>query len=184
MTQAPAEWLGDTEGKPAPAPTNAEPTDPPEGGGGTYVDFDTLLEHCAGGTAAAEVAAFAARGEAVPEDGYKGDYVPELAERLPDAATVAPVELGLAAVAVMLERMRESLAALRAKAALASESADVRKASGLRKISLPRLERRLAELRALGRDPDDHPDGRFDALAGAVPNAELNEFFNEDAKGR
>ncbi|MEA2215438.1 MAG: arginyl-tRNA synthetase [Solirubrobacteraceae bacterium] len=52
-----------------------------------------------------------ARGEAVPEDGYKGDYVAGLAERLPGAAEAEPGELGRAAVGAMLEKMRASLEA-------------------------------------------------------------------------
>jgi len=51
-----------------------------------------------------------ARGEPVPEDGYKGDYVPGLAARLPGAADMEPVALGRAAVELMLEQMRGSLA--------------------------------------------------------------------------
>ncbi|HXD53625.1 MAG TPA: arginine--tRNA ligase, partial [Solirubrobacteraceae bacterium] len=54
-----------------------------------------------------------ARGEPVPEDGYKGDYVPELAALLPGAAEMEPAALGRAAVDVMLERMRESLGRFR-----------------------------------------------------------------------
>jgi len=54
-----------------------------------------------------------ARGEQVAEDGYKGDYIPELAQLLPDAANMEPVELGIGAVAVMLGRMKESLSAFR-----------------------------------------------------------------------
>ena len=54
-----------------------------------------------------------ARGEQVAEDGYKGEYVPELARLLPDAATMEPGELGIAAVAVMLGLMKESLSAFR-----------------------------------------------------------------------
>ncbi len=52
-----------------------------------------------------------ARGEAVPEDGYKGDYVAELAARLPGAGELDPDQVGQAAVSVMLDAMRESLAA-------------------------------------------------------------------------
>ncbi len=54
-----------------------------------------------------------ANGDAVPEDGYKGDYVPGLAQQLPGAAEMEPRELGREAVAVMLERARASLAAFR-----------------------------------------------------------------------
>jgi arginyl-tRNA synthetase len=54
-----------------------------------------------------------ARGEEVPEDGYKGDYVAELVASLPDAATMEPREVGKAAVELMLERTRHSLAGFR-----------------------------------------------------------------------
>jgi arginyl-tRNA synthetase len=52
-----------------------------------------------------------ARGEPVPEDGYKGDYVVELAERLPDAASTDAADIGRAAVALVIESIRASLAA-------------------------------------------------------------------------
>ncbi len=51
-----------------------------------------------------------ARGEEVPEDGYKGDYVKTLVASLKDAATQDPAEVGRAAVAVMVEQTRRSLA--------------------------------------------------------------------------
>jgi arginyl-tRNA synthetase len=54
-----------------------------------------------------------ARGEPVPEDGYRGDYVAELVHQLPNAATLDSVALGREAVAVMLERTRRSLASFR-----------------------------------------------------------------------
>jgi arginyl-tRNA synthetase len=54
-----------------------------------------------------------ARGEEVPEDGYKGDYVAELVTSLPEAATMEPREVGKAAVELMLERTRRSLAGFR-----------------------------------------------------------------------
>jgi arginyl-tRNA synthetase len=50
-----------------------------------------------------------ARGEEVPEDGYKGDYVRTLLTSLVDAATMDPAELGRAAVAVMVAQTRASL---------------------------------------------------------------------------
>jgi len=53
----------------------------------------------------------AARGEALPDGGYQGDYVAELAAALPDAATADAVELGLAGVAAMLEQISASLLA-------------------------------------------------------------------------
>lgn len=50
-----------------------------------------------------------ARGEAVPEDGYQGDYVQAVADAIPDAATLELGELGQRAVALMVERIRDSL---------------------------------------------------------------------------
>jgi arginyl-tRNA synthetase len=60
-----------------------------------------------------------ARGEEVPEDGYRGEYVGELAQRLSTAADGGarpaaiedPAQLGRAAVGLMVERMRSSLEA-------------------------------------------------------------------------
>ena len=54
-----------------------------------------------------------AQGRAVSEDGYQGDYVAELAKRIPDAARLPAAEVGRAAVALMLERVRDSLTAFR-----------------------------------------------------------------------
>jgi len=54
-----------------------------------------------------------ARGEEVADDGYQGAYIAELAGQIPDAAELPPGELGTAAVAVMLGRMKESLSAFR-----------------------------------------------------------------------
>src|ERR1019366_7272983 len=54
-----------------------------------------------------------ARGEQLPEDGYKGDYVAELAARLPDAATMDAAALGQAAVKLMVEGIEVSLAGFR-----------------------------------------------------------------------
>lgn len=50
-----------------------------------------------------------ARGEAVPEDGYQGDYVQAIADAIPDAATMELGALGQRAVALMVERIRDSL---------------------------------------------------------------------------
>ncbi len=50
-----------------------------------------------------------ARGEEVPEDGYKGDYVKTLVANLAGAATQDPAELGREAVAVMVGQTRASL---------------------------------------------------------------------------
>jgi arginyl-tRNA synthetase len=52
-----------------------------------------------------------ARRQEVPEDGYKGDYVVELAARLAEAASMDPAALGRAAVAIVIEGIRASLAA-------------------------------------------------------------------------
>lgn len=51
-----------------------------------------------------------ARGEEVPEDGYQGDYVRELAEAIPGAAEASIDELTQAGVAAMLERTKGTLA--------------------------------------------------------------------------
>jgi arginyl-tRNA synthetase len=50
-----------------------------------------------------------ARGEALPEDGYRGDYVGELAREIPGAASRDADELGRTAVGVMVGRMRSTL---------------------------------------------------------------------------
>jgi arginyl-tRNA synthetase len=50
-----------------------------------------------------------ARGEEVPRDGYKGEYVKELAERVEGASTMEAAHLGEAAVGLMVQRMRASL---------------------------------------------------------------------------
>jgi arginyl-tRNA synthetase len=52
-----------------------------------------------------------ARRQPVPEDGYKGDYVVDLAARLTDAASSDPVAVGRAAVAIVIEGIRASLTA-------------------------------------------------------------------------
>jgi arginyl-tRNA synthetase len=54
-----------------------------------------------------------ARGEAVPEDGYRGDYVGPLAAEIERADELDPDELGRAAVAIMVERTAASLARFR-----------------------------------------------------------------------
>jgi arginyl-tRNA synthetase len=54
-----------------------------------------------------------ARGEEVPEDGYRGDYVAPLATELEQAATLDPSELGQTAVRIMVDRMAASLASFR-----------------------------------------------------------------------
>jgi arginyl-tRNA synthetase len=54
-----------------------------------------------------------ARGEAVPEDGYHGDYVGPLARDIERAVELDADELGRAAVAIMVARAAASLARLR-----------------------------------------------------------------------
>ncbi len=56
-----------------------------------------------------------ARGEEPPEDGYRGAYVEELAEQIPDAAEGEPWELARAAVAVMVEQLRTTLERFRVR---------------------------------------------------------------------
>jgi arginyl-tRNA synthetase len=56
-----------------------------------------------------------ARGEAVPEDGYHGDYVGPLAEQIEGAAELDADALGRAAVAIMVERMAHTLAKFRVR---------------------------------------------------------------------
>ncbi|WP_121252924.1 arginine--tRNA ligase [Solirubrobacter pauli] len=54
-----------------------------------------------------------ARGEDVPEDGYKGDYVAELAKQIPNAADRTASELGAEASSLIMEGIRETLHAYR-----------------------------------------------------------------------
>jgi arginyl-tRNA synthetase len=54
-----------------------------------------------------------ARGEDVPEDGYRGDYVRPLATEIAGAAELDADALGRAAVAIMVQRAAASLARLR-----------------------------------------------------------------------
>jgi arginyl-tRNA synthetase len=50
-----------------------------------------------------------ARGEAVPEGGYEGDYVKELADEIPDAANADPDRLAEEAVTLMFGRIKATL---------------------------------------------------------------------------
>ncbi len=50
-----------------------------------------------------------ARGEEPPEDGYKGEYVGELAAAIPDAAAKSPAELAAAGVDLMMAGIRATL---------------------------------------------------------------------------
>jgi arginyl-tRNA synthetase len=56
-----------------------------------------------------------ARGEQPPEDGYKGEYVAELAAQIQDAAGMDAEELGSTAVRLMVEGMERSLEAFRVR---------------------------------------------------------------------
>lgn len=51
-----------------------------------------------------------ARGEDVPEDGYKGAYIAEVAAQIPGAAEMDAAAVGRAGVALMVERMQATLA--------------------------------------------------------------------------
>ncbi len=51
-----------------------------------------------------------ALGQPVPDGGYEGDYVAELARDIPDSATADPDQLAQEAVAKMLERIQATLA--------------------------------------------------------------------------
>jgi arginyl-tRNA synthetase len=50
-----------------------------------------------------------ARGEAVPADGYKGEYIVELAAKIPEAATAPLEDVARRGVELMVEHMKESL---------------------------------------------------------------------------
>jgi arginyl-tRNA synthetase len=50
-----------------------------------------------------------ARGEEPPEDGYQGDYIRELAERIPGAADASAEALAEQGVALMVEQIRQAL---------------------------------------------------------------------------
>jgi arginyl-tRNA synthetase len=50
-----------------------------------------------------------ANGTEVPEDGYRGEYVAELAARIPDAASLSPADAGDRAVELLLVAIRETL---------------------------------------------------------------------------
>ena len=52
-----------------------------------------------------------ARGEKIPEDGYHGDYVADLAERIPGAADADPEAVAAQAVEILMTGIRETLEA-------------------------------------------------------------------------
>jgi arginyl-tRNA synthetase len=54
-----------------------------------------------------------ARGEEPPDDGYRGEYVTELAERIPGAADADPDELARQGIDLMLEGVRAALGRFR-----------------------------------------------------------------------
>jgi arginyl-tRNA synthetase len=56
-----------------------------------------------------------ARGEDLPEGGYQGEYIGELAARIPDAATAEEGVVGRAAVSLMIDAIQTSLAGFNVK---------------------------------------------------------------------
>jgi arginyl-tRNA synthetase len=56
-----------------------------------------------------------ARGGEPPEDGYRGDYVRELAERIPGAADGDPWQVARAGIDLMVEQVRETLERFRVR---------------------------------------------------------------------
>jgi arginyl-tRNA synthetase len=56
-----------------------------------------------------------ARGDEPPDDGYRGDYVRELAERIPAAADADPAELARAGLALMIESIGATLERFRVR---------------------------------------------------------------------
>jgi arginyl-tRNA synthetase len=54
-----------------------------------------------------------ARGEEVPEDGYEGEYVVELAQRIPGAADGDPDDLAHAGIEILMDGIRATLARYR-----------------------------------------------------------------------
>jgi arginyl-tRNA synthetase len=56
-----------------------------------------------------------ARGEEPPEDGYKGDYVTDLAQKIPGAADADPAELARAGVELMVKEIGKTLARFRVR---------------------------------------------------------------------
>jgi hypothetical protein len=113
-------------------------------GGGVGADFDSLIELI---TTTIAPETWEEVGGPGAIDGFEGGVY---------------VDAGGVMRRIVLESGDKSLAALRSEAAVANGNVDVRKSSGLRKVSLPRLERRLEMLRALGRDPEE----AMDVLAG------------------
>jgi arginyl-tRNA synthetase len=70
-------------------------------------DFGTQVERFGSSIAAR------ARGESVPEDGYQGEYIEEIAKAIPGAASMSDDELIRVAVAQMLERIAATLEHMR-----------------------------------------------------------------------
>jgi arginyl-tRNA synthetase len=56
-----------------------------------------------------------ARGESLPENGYQGDYIADLAQRVAGAASSDPADVGRAAVAMMVGEIQRSLTAFGVK---------------------------------------------------------------------
>ena len=56
-----------------------------------------------------------ARGEEPPEDGYRGDYVTDIARRIPDAAGKPPEQLAAAGVEILMAAIRSTLERFRVR---------------------------------------------------------------------
>jgi arginyl-tRNA synthetase len=56
-----------------------------------------------------------ARGDPLPENGYQGDYIADLAQRVAGAASSDPADVGRAAVAMMVGEIQQSLRAFAVK---------------------------------------------------------------------
>jgi arginyl-tRNA synthetase len=82
-----------------------------------------------------------ARGEAPPEDGYRGDYVAELAERLEGAADADLDELTRRAVEAMLEAVRQTLERFRVRFDRFFSERSLHEGGGLQRV-LDQLEER------------------------------------------
>ena len=65
-----------------------------------------------------------ARGDEVPDGGYQGEYVAELATEIPNAAEAEPDQLAALAVEVLLAQIKATLAALRGRVRRVLQRAD------------------------------------------------------------
>ena len=90
-----------------------------------------------------------ARGQAVPENGYKGAYVAELAERIPDAATAPVEDVARRAVELMVERIGATLRSFRVEIDLWFSERSVHE-SGLVEHAFEQLESMGSSYRSEG----------------------------------